>query len=847
MSIENLCDMSNSRKYRAISNFPTAGSVDITNDDSHVYTLVMKYCGGIDQTILNHATKSINWDSYMADEVVDYESLARDIAMLSNYDPMFNDIAGKILMIKIKLETSNSFRRNITKLYNDEVISKDFFNFVEAHDDHEILQNMIDSVEDFNLEYTALNLVAVFINLESKQNIFSDIKTTFLRLVKREIIFASPVLYNAGTVKSQIASCFLMSLRDNHKDSIMETLDNASKIANATGGISIALHGISDKFSMVETLGLINEMADKRYDESRRKPSFAVYLEIYHKDVLTFIDARLDGGDSSKRFTSLFYGLWVSDLFMERAAFNQSWSLFCPDKLKEKGIELHKLYGSDFKKVYEKCEKEGLFDSQINATELLTRISNNTLSGGGLYVMYKDSCNKYSNQQNLGTIVSSNLCAEIIQFSSLNETATCNLASVSLGRLVENGNFNYVKLQQIVSHLVNDMNKLIDINDYPTGDTRLSNLRHRPMGIGVTGLADAFFEAGIHWDSREAKEMNSKIFQTMYFSALNASCNISCSLGKKYSSYEGSPISKGKLHFDLMGRSVDSSLCKWGQLRTKIKNYGVFNSLFIALMPTASTSLLVNMNESIEPITSNIYSRNTQHGQMLIVNRYLVAELKKMGLWDLDMINMLNIGKGSVQSIARVPDNLKQKYKTAYEISIKRIVELAIDRQKFIDQSQSLNLFTSNIDDLVTRYIQVAFAKDVFINQERKLGDRRRSDTVCLGSGGSMVARLKLKGIDGRAPPGLFLDSMGGGAWPFLVGGSIATIALQRGIPSKRESSAHVDYVPALCTHRPSLLPIEWLSETLGSTRGNLHGYLLVEKLVKLGHLEEVKVVTRFP
>jgi len=533
------------------------------------------------------------------------------------------------------------------------------------------------------------------------EDITSAIETYNL-MSEKWFIHATPTLFNAGTPKPQLSSCFLLTMVDDSIQGIFETLSRCAKISQSAGGIGLSIHNIRATGSYIKGTGgtsngiipmlkVFNDTA--RYVDQgggKRKGAFAVYLEPWHADIFEFLELKKNHGKEENRARDLFYALWISDLFMERVKNNENWSLFCPNE----APGLCDTYGGEFEALYHKYEKEGKARKVVRAQDIWSAIIESQIETGTPYMLYKDAANKKSNQKNLGTIKSSNLCTEIMEYTSADEVAVCNLASIALPKFVENGEFNYEQLYNITRVVTRNLNKVIDVNYYPIPEARNSNMRHRPIGIGVQGLADAFIMMGFAFDSPEARKLNTEIFETIYFGAVTESNAIAQRDGA-YQSYEGSPASKGELQYDMWGVEP-TNRWNWSELKGKIKKHGLRNSLLIAPMPTASTSQILGNNECIEPYTSNIYTRRTLSGEYIIVNKHLLNDLIRLGQWNEDMKEMLIASNGSVQEIPGIPQELKDRYKTVWEISQKAIIDMAADRGAFICQSQSLNLFVEN-------------------------------------------------------------------------------------------------------------------------------------------------------
>jgi len=535
-----------------------------------------------------------------------------------------------------------------------------------------------------------------------KEDVESAIKTYHL-MSERWFTHATPTLFNAGTPKPQMSSCFLLTMKDDSIDGIYDTLKQTAKISQSAGGIGLSIHNVRATGSyisgtngtsngIIPMLRVFNDTA--RYVDQgggKRKGAFAIYLEPWHADVFEFLDLRKNHGKEENRARDLFYALWVCDLFMERVEANEDWSLFCPHE----APGLADCWGKEFVDLYTKYEKEGRARKVVKAQELWFAILDSQVETGTPYLLYKDAANGKSNQQNLGTIKSSNLCTEIIEYTSDKEVAVCNLASLALPRFVREGIFDHVKLYEVTYQATINLNKIIDNNYYPVKEAEYSNLRHRPIGLGVQGLADAFILLRLPFESDEARKLNKEIFETIYFAAMTASKDLAIKEGA-YETFKGSPLSKGKFQFDLWGVKPDSGRWDWENLRLDVMNHGVRNSLLVAPMPTASTSQILGNNECFEPYTSNIYTRRVLSGEFIIVNKYLLRDLVNLGLWDNNMKDKIITANGSVQDIAEIPQELKDLYKSVWEIKMRNIIDMAADRGAYICQSQSLNLFINS-------------------------------------------------------------------------------------------------------------------------------------------------------
>jgi ribonucleoside-diphosphate reductase alpha chain len=513
---------------------------------------------------------------------------------------------------------------------------------------------------------------------------------------------ATPTLFNSGTPKPQMSSCFLLATKEDSISGIYDTLTQCAKISQSAGGIGLSIHDIRATGSyikgtngtsngIVPMLRVFNDTA--RYVDQgggKRKGSFAIYIEPWHADVFDFLDLRKNHGKEEQRARDLFYALWIPDLFMQRVEENGDWTLMCPHECPG----LSDTHGKKFEKLYKKYESEGKGRKTIKAQELWFKVLESQIETGTPYMLYKDAANEKSNQKNLGTIKSSNLCTEIIEYTAPDEVAVCNLASIALPKFVIDGKFDFEKLFNVSYRVTKNLDKVIDANYYPVPEAKNSNMRHRPIGIGVQGLADAFILLRHAFESAEAKQLNKDIFETIYYAAVTASKDLAIENGP-YESWKGSPISEGILQFD-MWNVQPSDRWEWDLLREEVKKHGVRNSLLLAPMPTASTAQILGNNECFEPYTSNIYTRRVLSGEYIIVNKHLLRDLVKLGIWNDRLKNKLMASNGSIQNIDEIPENIKELYKTAWEISQKVLLDMAADRGAYIDQSQSLNIFMEN-------------------------------------------------------------------------------------------------------------------------------------------------------
>lgn len=654
------------------------------------------------------------------------DSLAAEVAasMTTNH-PDYALLAARIAVSNLHKSTDKSFSRTMKKLYeykdaktgqNAGLIADDVYEIIKKN--AELLDSTIIYDRDFGYDYFGFKtlersyllrvdgkvverpqhmLMRVSLGIH-KDDINSAIETYHL-MSERWFTHATPTLFNAGTPKPQMSSCFLLTMKDDSIEGIYDTLKQCAKISQSAGGIGLSIHNVRATGSyikgtngtsngIVPMLRVFNDTA--RYVDQgggKRKGSFAIYLEPWHADIFEFLDLRKNHGKEELRARDLFFALWVSDLFMKRVKADSTWSLFCPNE----APGLADCWGKEFEELYERYEKEGRARKTIPARDLWNAVLESQIETGTPYMLYKDACNAKSNQQNLGTIKSSNLCTEIIEYTSADEVAVCNLASLALPRFVNDGVFDHQRLFEVTYVVTKNLNKIIDYNYYPVPEAQRSNLRHRPIGIGVQGLADAFIMMRMPFDSPQAKQLNKDIFETIYYASLTASKDLAKDLGP-YETYEGSPISKGILQFD-MWNVQPSNRWEWDILRDEIKKYGVRNSLLLAPMPTASTSQILGNNECFEPYTSNIYSRRVLSGEFVVVNKHLLKDLVKLGLWNDDMKNKIIANNGSIQNIEEIPQNIKDLYKTVWEIKQRDIIDMAADRGAYICQSQSLNVF----------------------------------------------------------------------------------------------------------------------------------------------------------
>ncbi|KAF5351294.1 hypothetical protein D9758_008046 [Tetrapyrgos nigripes] len=686
-----------------------------------------KLCYGLDLNYVNsiEVTQKVVQGIYQGVTTTELDNLAAETAAyLTTKHPDYAVLAARIAISNLHKETKKNFSAVIKDLYEyvnpkngrpAGMISKETYEIVQKN--HEILDSAIIYNRDFNYNYFGFKTLErsylLRINgrvAERPQHMImrvavgihgNDIERaieTYNMMSERYFTHASPTLFNAGTPHPQLSSCFLVCMKDDSIEGIYETLKSCAMISKTAGGIGLNIHNIRASGSYIAgTNGYSNGIvpmlraydATARYVDqggNKRPGAFAIYLEPWHPDIFDFLDLRKNHGKEETRARDLFYALWIPDLFMKRVEAGGDWSLFCPNE----APDLHEVYGPEFEALYEKYEKEGRARNTVPAQKLWYAILDAQIETGGPFMVYKDPANMKSNQKNLGTIKSSNLCTEIIEYSSPDETAVCNLASLALPSFIESGAYNFQKLHDVTKVVAFNLNRIIDVNYYPVVEAKRSNMRHRPIGIGVQGLADTFMALHMAFDSAEAKELNLKIFETIYHGALEASTEMAATDGP-YETYQGSPASQGQLQYDMWG-VTPSDLWDWAALKEKIAKHGLRNSLLTAPMPTASTSQILGFNECFEPYTSNIYTRRVLAGEYQVVCPWLLRELVELGLWDDNMRNMIIAHNGSVQNIPNIPDHVKVVYKTVWEISQKKVLDLAADRGAFICQSQSLNV-----------------------------------------------------------------------------------------------------------------------------------------------------------
>ena len=655
---------------------------------------------------------------------------AETAASLATKHPDYSILASRICISNLHKETKKDFSDVVDILYNNyddhkkkkvPLLSQQLYDVVQKYKQE--LNSAIIYDRDYKYDYfgfkTLENKYLLRIGnkiIERPQHMLmrvaigihgdnlGEILDTYELMSLHYFIHATPTLYNAGTINPQLSSCFLLSMKDDSIEGIYDTLKDSAVISKYSGGIGISITNIRATDSYIYgTNGVSNGICpmirvfnnSARYVDQgggKRKGSIAFYLEPWHADVFEFLELKKNHGNENERARDLFFALWVPDLFMKRVKEDGNWSLFCPNEIKnDEDPALYDVYGEEFERLYIKYENRGLARKTIKASDLWLSILRSQSETGNPYMCYKDSCNKKSNQKNLGTIRSSNLCTEIMEFSSKDEIAVCNLASINLTSFVtETLSYDFQKLYEVSKRVTRNLNRVIDVNFYPLPEAKLSNMRNRPIGIGVQGLADTFIKMRYPFESQEASELNKKIFETIYFAAMETSCEIAKQDGF-YETYPDSPVSQGIFQFD-MWNVTPSDMWDWQTLKEEVSKYGIRNSLLMAPMPTASTSQILGNTESIEAINSNIYTRRVLSGEFIVVNKYLIKDLISLGLWSENMKNEIVSNRGSIEKIREIPEELRNIYKTVWEIKQKAIIDQAADRGPYICQSQSLNI-----------------------------------------------------------------------------------------------------------------------------------------------------------
>ncbi|HTL70382.1 MAG TPA: ribonucleoside-diphosphate reductase subunit alpha [Candidatus Eisenbacteria bacterium] len=692
---------------------------------------IERLCYGLDPTHVDPAdvARKVIQGIYDGVTTSELDNLAAEIAAsLTTKHPDYALLASRIAVSNLHKNTKKSFSETMRDLYKyvnpktgqkSPLLAKDVYQIIEKN--AELLDSTIIYDRDFDYDYFGFKtlekgyllklngkvaerpqhmLMRVAVGIH-REDIDAAIETYNL-MSERWYTHATPTLFNSGTPKPQLSSCFLLQVKDDSIDGIYDTLKSCAKISQSAGGIGVSIHNIRATGSyirgsngtsngIVPMLRVYNDTA--RYVDQgggKRKGAIAVYLEPWHADVFEFLELRKNHGKDEMRARDLFYALWIPDLFMKRVEENGTWSLFCPNEAKG----LSECYGEEFEALYTRYESEGRARKTVKAQDLWFAVLEAQIETGTPYILFKDAANRKSNQKNLGTIKSSNLCTEIMEYTSPDEVAVCNLASIALPRFVIDGKFDHQRLFDVTKVVTRGLNKVIDINYYPIEEARRSNMRHRPIGIGVQGLADVFILLKMPFDSEPARELNKEIFETIYFGAMTASKDLA-KLNGAYETFPGSPLSQGIFQYD-MWNVTPTDRWDWTSLREEVKQFGVRNSLLLAPMPTASTSQILGNNECIEPYTSNIYNRRVLSGEFIVVNKYLLRDLVELGIWNNKIKEKIIAANGSIQGIEEIPQEIKEIYRTVWEIKQRSLIDMAADRGAFICQSQSLNLFVQD-------------------------------------------------------------------------------------------------------------------------------------------------------
>ncbi len=754
---------------------------------------IEKLCLGLNEDFVKpvEIAKKVIDGLYDGVTTVELDNLAAEIAAtMTTRHPDFAKLAARIAISNLHKTTSESFSNTMKRLYtyvnpktgeNAALISPETYGIIKNN--AKILDDAIDYGRDYNYDFFGYKTLerSYLINLGGKiverpqhmlmrvsvgihgEDIDAAIETYNL-MSEKWFTHATPTLFNAGTPKPQLSSCFLLTMQDDSIDGIYDTLKQCAKISQSAGGIGLSIHNIRATGAYIKgTNGTSNgiipmlrnfDMTARYVDQGggKRKGSFAIYLEPWHADIFEFLQLKKNHGKEELRARDLFYALWIPDLFMKRVEENGDWSLFSPDE----APELHNSYGEEFERLYVKYETEGRARKTVKAQDLWFEVLESQIETGTPYILYKDHANKKSNQKNLGTIRSSNLCTEIIEYTSKDEVAVCNLASIALSKFVTGDReFDFQKLYKITKVVTRNLNRVIDINYYPIKEARNSNMRHRPIGIGVQGLADTFALMRMPFDSDEAQKLNRDIFEAIYFAAMETSMELAREEGP-YETFKGSPVSKGIFQFDMWGVEPGNDRWDWYKLKQKVRKHGVRNSLLLAPMPTASTSQILGNNECFEPFTSNLYVRRVLSGEFIVANKYMMEDLIRLGLWDDRMMNRIKAENGSIQNIPEIPQDVKDLYKTVWEISQKKIIDMSADRGAFICQSQSLNihLTDANFGKMTSMhfyawkkglktgmyYLRTKAATDAIkftVSKEEQKEPKKQIETTTIGAAGS--------------------------------------------------------------------------------------------------------------
>ena len=695
-----------------------SGRVEDVKFDN-VTNRISKLTEGLSETVdVTKIAQQVFSSIYDGIKTPEIDTLSAEICIgMITSDPDYEILATRITASNIQKRAANNFHIAMRKLHKAGIVT---------HEVLEVSSKVKDDIKperDFEFGYFGLKtLEKGYLQkidgeiIETPQYLYmrvaigihghdiDHVLETYEALSKGLFIHATPTLFNAGTPRPQMSSCFLIANKEDSIDGIYDTVKECARISKWAGGIGLHVHDVRANKShirgtngtsdgIIPMLRVYNSTARYVNQAGRRKGSIAVYLEPWHADILDFLEIRLNQGDEEARCRDLFSAMWIPDLFMKRVESDGNWSLFCPDQAKG----LSDVYGKEFEDLYEKYESDGIATKVVPASEIWKAIIKSQSETGTPYMLYKDACNEKSNHKHVGTIKSSNLCTEILEFTDKEETAVCNLASIALPKYVdvEKKEFNHEELHRVTKMVTRNLNKVIDKNFYPTENGKRSNMRHRPIGIGVQGLADVFIMLRMTFGSEESRKLNIDIFETIYHASLESSCELAEMYGP-YETFKGSPFSKGILQFDMWDRDPKfSGRYDWNAMRKLVKK-GTMNSLLLAPMPTASTSQILGNNECFEPYTTNIYLRRTLAGEFVVVNKHLVNDLKERGLWSKEMKDLMVKANGSVQNIIDIPDDLKELYKTVWEMSQKTIIDMAADRGVYIDQSQSMNLFVES-------------------------------------------------------------------------------------------------------------------------------------------------------
>mgnify|MGYP000915451304 FL=1 len=695
----------------------TKEDVDFNKITTRLSKLVNEFNGTIDVILVAQKVCTAIHDGMKTTEM---DKLSSEIAIsLTTTNPEYGTLAAYIII--------SDLHKRLSRMKFTDVISKQFESGQVTEEVHlivtsnsELIQTQIDYNKDYSFDYFAIKTLEKSYLRKCDDDIIERPQDMFMRvaigiygadldgafdcyrgMTNKYYIHATPTLFNSGTNRPQMSSCFLLDIKSDSIEGIYETLSDCAKISKTAGGIGLAIHKIRSKGSsinkakgactgIVPMLKVFNDTARYVNQEGKRPGSIAAYLSVDHPDLMTFLEMKKNSGDEEERARDLFYAVWISDLFMKRVKSNETWSFFDPHQTP--GLYLK--YGKEYEDLYIKYENDGVYKKQLPAQQVWTAICNSQMETGVPYIAYKDAANIKNNQKNLGTLKSSNLCCEILEYTSPDEIAVCNLASICLPTFVNSeGHFDFDKLVEVSGQLTKNLNKVIDRNYYPVPEAAYSNFKNRPIGIGVQGLADVYMILGYPFDSPHAKKLNQQIFESIYYGAMQVSVELAQSLGA-YESFAGSPLSEGKFQFDLW--NVKPNMYNWDTLRDKVIKYGARNSLLVALMPTATTSQIMGNNECFEPYTSNIYLRRTLAGEFVCINRHLVKDLMKLNIWNQEIKNEIIKNNGSIQSIPNIPRDLKNLYKTVWEISQKALIDQAADRAPFVCQTQSMNLFIAS-------------------------------------------------------------------------------------------------------------------------------------------------------